>query len=155
MKRQSTFEDLSHTGTSALTYEQYRDITEELHNVLRSLVITEQELMRPQLGAVNFLSYRSHLSGLHDRCLGVRAEISLYVNQTAGNYAINAALTFADSLLDCIIDLREICARLDEKARGGKYGFFQYRRDIKDYRRKEAAREVSGSQLNSAFQRAW
>jgi hypothetical protein len=147
--------EATHSPTSVLTYEDYRALTEDLHSAFRSLSIVEQELMSPQLAAVDFFSYRLKLESIHDSCVRVRSTLSPYVNQTAGNYAINAAITFADSLLDCVIHLREICARLDEKARGGKYGFFQYRRDIKEYQRKDAAREIAGSQLNSAFQRAW
>jgi hypothetical protein len=142
-------------ATSDLSYGTFRHFTDDLHNCLSSLLIVEQELLKFRPGPVNFSTYRLHLSDVHDRCLRTRNSILPHANQAAGNYAINVAVTFADSLLESIMWLREICTHLEEKATGGRYGFMQYRRDMKEYKSREAARELAGSQLNSAVQRPW
>lgn len=140
---------------SFLTYEEYLSLVRELTDYLSAFIIAGDSLMKVQYRGIDFPKHRKRLSQIHETGLRLKNTLFPHVNQVEGTYAINSAITFIDCLLASNAKLEDICSNLERKASGGKYGFFEYRRDMKDYQAKETARELAGSQLNSACKRPW
>ncbi len=138
-----------------MTYEEFRSILRELDDCLRAFIVIGNSLTRKQFSPIDFSHYQSQLSRIENEALHLRRQLFPYINQPEGNYAINTAITFIDCLIESDGKLTEICSNLQRKASGGSYGFFQYRKDLKDYESKENARELAGSQPNSAMHRPW
>ena len=61
----------------------------------------------------------------------------------------NAVDIYIDALLITINQLSIIITKLEEKANGGGYGFFAYRKDLKVYNNLEKQHASLGSSLNT------
>lgn len=138
-----------------MTYEEFRSVTRKLDDCLSAFLAIGKNLTRVKIAPIDFSHYQANLSQIEEYALQLRGQLFPHINQSEGNYAINTAITFIDCLIESNGKLTEICSNLQRKASGGSYGLFQYRRDLKDYESKENARELAGSQLNSAMRRPW
>jgi hypothetical protein len=74
---------------------------------------------------------------------------------TKGTDPIDTAIRYLDLFLASIRQLTAISQNLAKKANGETYAFLAYRRDLRDYRRKEESRVAMGDALNTAFSRPW
>lgn len=139
-----------------LSYDQYREVMNSLNSLLSEFVSVENSIM--SCGLTKAFDFNASTSALVEIDLAVKEIhrlISAFSNQQNGNYSINTAITYIDLLIASIEQLALISENLANKAKGMKYGFFAYRKDIKDYKKKENSRAAMGDQLNSAFSRSW
>jgi hypothetical protein len=103
----------------------------------------------------DFNASSSRLVEISTAVRAIRESLSKFANQRDGNYSINTAITYIDLLLASIGQLTAISQNLAKKANGMKYGFLAYRKELRDYRKKEDSRAAMGDELNSAFSRPW
>lgn len=139
-----------------LSYDQYREAMYSLNSHLTEFVSVENTIM--SCGIRKPFDFNASSSRLIEIDAGVRAlreSLSKFANQTDGNYSINTAITYIDLFLASIGQLTTISQNLAKKANGMKYGFLAYRKELKDYRRKEDTRAATGEELNSALSRPW
>jgi hypothetical protein len=144
------------TNMEYLSYDQYREVMYSLNGHLSEFVSVEDAIM--SCGIRKPFDFNASSSRLIEIDTGVRAireSLSTFVNQPDGNYSINTAITYIDLLLASIEQLTAISQNLAKKANGMKYGFLAYRKELKDYRRKEDVRVAMGDELNSALSRPW
>ena len=103
------------------------------------------------VNAFDFESASSRCQQLSISLSDLQAQLSMAHGQQPGAEHIDVASRFVDVFIESVNQLSHICERLNEKAQGLKYGWFEYRRDTKEYRRLEKTRSSMGNRLNSAF----
>jgi hypothetical protein len=139
-----------------LSYDQFRAAMCSLNDHLTDFVSVENAIMSCGVRTpFDFHAASSKLIEIDASVIAVRESLFLFVNQQAGNYSIDTAIRYIDLLLASIRQLTAISQNLAKKANGETYGFLAYRRDLRDYRRKEKSRVAMGDALNSAFSRPW
>jgi hypothetical protein len=145
-----------YTNMNYLSYDQYREAMCSLNSHVSEFVSVENAIMscgirRP----FDFNASSSRLLEISTAVSAMRESLSEFTNQRDGDYSIDTAITYIDLLLASIGQLTAISQNLAKKANGMKYGFLAYRRELRDYRRKEEIRVAMGGELNSVFSRPW
>ncbi len=139
-----------------LSYDQFKEIMYSLNILLSEFVSIENSLMSCGLvKAFDFDTSTSDLVNIDHSVREIHNLLSVYRNQQNGSYSINTAMTYVDLLVASVGQLGLISEKLANKAKGKKYGFFIYRKDLKEYKKRENSRAAMGDQLNSAFSRSW
>lgn len=139
-----------------LSNDQYIELLTQINKLLTGLVESENSLMRSGVfRAFDFQECARSIALLKDQAQSIQSTINRFSAQIDGRGAILAALAFIDILVACCSQLELISAKLAGKARGESYGFFSYRRDMKEYRRLEEIRISIGERLQMEVAAKW
>jgi hypothetical protein len=138
-----------------LSFEEYTALMQLLNRYLSEFISIENAMMNCGLRAFDFNQSTNQIKAITTSTIDLKEKLFHYKNQPEGNYSINTAITYVDHLLKSMNQLCNISGNLARKANGEKYGFFAYRKDLKEYKNNENVRESFGNQLNSTLNRGW
>jgi len=136
-----------------LSFEDFSEIAMEIHDNFNAFLEIDHELANTGLvKAYDFGEALARCQAIADSLSDLRQRLESGRDQQNGRENIAAALGFLDALETSLAQMAHICERLAAKASGlTKYGLFEYRRDIKEYKRLEKERSPHGIALNSAM----
>jgi hypothetical protein len=138
-----------------LSFEEHTELLQLLNRYLSEFISIENAMMNCGLHAFDFNESTNQIKTITGATIDLKEKLFEYKNQPDGNYSINTAITYVDHFLKSMNQLCNISTNLARKANGGKYGFFAYRKDLKEYKNNEKVREAFGNQLNSTLGRGW
>jgi hypothetical protein len=138
-----------------LSFENYSELLQELHKSLSDFLSIEKSMLNCGLRPFDFHEATKKIQSIENETLHIKEKLDSHISQSEGNKSINMAITYINNLLKSISQLHAISAKLEEKANGGEYGFFAYRKDLKIYDKCEKTRESYGSQLNITLKELW
>lgn len=121
----------------------------QLNNLNESLTLyirVHDDVFQQKLGAK--LDYESMLSKLNE-AMGIAKNVS---SKLIGDLdESHVAVLYTNRLLETQKQLHHIVDKLRKKAQGEKYGFFEYIKDLKEYKKLEASYYDLGNDLNRFF----
>jgi hypothetical protein len=142
-------------GEPRLQHGAFLELLRVANDLDTDIIATERSILECGLKPFDFGDAAAKLEESIQAAQRLCAELCRYSDHEESQGAIQAAVEYLRHLITTSSTMAELARKLEAKSKGDKFGFFQYRKKLKEYNKLSKSRSIAASRLDQLQYQSW